>query len=440
MVGVAALVAAACGSAEPPAVMESVETTPAEQATDPPASAETAGSPDDVGLQIRFGDLTARTIDIEADGRNATAAIESLNRFAVDIYASVAADEESNFIIGPYSISFALSMIYAGASGVTAEEIAAVLHADGVPDWHEGLNAYDLSLDARTVGSPTEWRSANQTWSAPDLVLLDEYLDVLTGAYGAPMVSVNFAEDPERARAAINEWTESETNGLIDELFPAGSIKGNTRLALVNAVALDAPWEFPFDPARTGVGDFTTIDGSVVRTPMMRYDEFLPSYYGEGFSAVELPYGGGALSMVAMVPYDDFTSFEAGLDAERLNAVFDGLSEGGIHLLMPRWTSRTALSLPDTLSELGMPSAFGADADFRGMTGGRALWLDAVEHQAFIEVDENGTRAAAATGGAMADSHGPSVYLDRPFVYVIRDRNAGTVLFIGRVLDPTQPE
>ncbi len=412
---VLALVAVACGDAGTAAIAPPVD-----------------------GMVLRFGALTERDIDIDADGANVTAAVQGINEFSLDLYRSLAATEDGNFVASPYSVTFALGMIYAGAAGDTAAEMRSVLHADELPaaDWQEGINAYDLSLHARTSGSPTEWRSANKVWTEPGLPLRDDYLDVLTGVYGSPLAEAQFAADAESERGVINDWVAERTRDRIDELFPAGSIGPSTRLVLVNAIALDAPWEFPFDPASTSNGAFTLADRSQVQVPMMRYGEFLPSGFGDDYEAVELPYAGGALSMVVIEP-TDLGAFEADLTAEKLDTVTNSLTEGGIHLTIPRFSDRTHVRLNDALSSMGMPSAFGAGADFTGMLDGGGLWLDTVEHEAFIEVDEEGTRAAAATGGAMVTSHGPTVMIDRPFLYLIRDRGAGTILFLGRVTDPS---
>ena len=392
----------------------------------------------DPALSLRFGEVTERSVDGGADGRNTTAAVAAMNGFAVDLYGSVVEEVGGNAIVGPYSATFALGMIYAGARGDTAAEMADVLHASGMDPsaWHEGINAYDLTLDARTVGSPTEWSSANKVWTEPGLALRTDYLDILTSSYGSPLAEVDFGTDPEAARELVNRWVDERTGTLIPELFPANSFDPSTVMVLVNAVAMDAPWEFPFDPAATSTQPFTRVDGSTVDVPMMHYDEYLPSLGREDVQAVELPYGGGALSMVVIVP-NDLAAFESGLSATSLAQIFDDIEDGGIHLSLPRWTARTHVELNDVLSELGMPTAFSGDADFSGMVEGGGIWLDQVEHEAFVEVDEQGTRAAAATGGEMLASHGPTVTVDRPYLYVIRDRGAGTILFIGRVLDPT---
>ncbi len=405
-------------------------------ATDPESSIVDDGEPGAEGVSLRFGRMTERSVDVAADGRNTTAAVAGMNEFATDLYTAVASGDAGNVVVSPYSVTFTLGMIYAGARGETATEMANVLHVGDVADWQEGINAYDLTLDARTAGSPTTWSAANKVWTQPGLAFRDDYLDVLTGVYGSPLAEADFAGDADGERQVINAWVEQNTNELIPELFPDGSLDPSTVMVLVNAVALDAPWEFPFDPAATRDEPFTRGDGSTVNVPTMHYDEYLPSAFTQDYQAVELPYGGGALSMVVVQP-NDLAAFEANLNTDTLDSVFDSITDGGIHLSLPKWSARTHLTLNDTLAELGMPTAFGGGADFSGMVDGGGIWLDRVEHEAFIEVDEQGTRAAAATGGAMEGSHGPTITINQPYLYIIRDRGAGTVLFIGRVTDPT---
>ena len=359
-----------------------------------------------------------------------------MNAFAVDLYTAIASREEGNVVVSPYSVTFTLGMIYAGARGDTATEMATVLHAGDPAGWQEGINAYDLTLDSRTAGSPTTWTAANKVWTQPGLALREDYLDVLTGVYGSPLAEADFATDAEGERQVVNAWVEQQTIDLIPELFPKGSLDESTVMVLVNAVALDAPWEFPFDPASTSDEPFTRSNGLTVDVATMHYDEFLPSAVTEEYQAVELPYGGGALSMLVVMP-TDLATFEANLTVESLTGVFDSITDGGIHLSIPKWSARTHLTLNDTLVAMGMPTAFGSGADFSGMVEGGGVWLDRVEHEAFVEVDEQGTRAAAATGGAMLGSHGPTVTINQPYLYVIRDRGAGTVLFVGRVADPS---
>jgi len=428
-----AVVSALVGCGSDDSSVDPLPPSTSQRITSSPSTAPPSGD----RLSLRFGTVTERTIDGGADGRNTTAAVAGINAFSVDLFKAVAAGETGNVVVSPYSVAFALGMMYAGARSETAEQMASVLHADIAAEaWHEGINAYDLTLNARTAGSPTTWSAANKVWTQPGLPLRDQYLDVLTGAYGSPLAEADFGTDAEAERAVINEWVAERTEDRIGELLPVGALTPETVMVLVNAVALDAPWEFPFDPAATADEPFTRPDGTTVTVPMMHYEEYLPSATTAEFQAVELPYGGGALSMVVIVP-TDLAAFEATLTDKSLEDAIGSITDGGIHLSLPRWTDRTNLTLNDTLAALGMPTAFTPSADFSGIVDGGGLWIDRVEHEAYIEVDEDGTRAAAATGGVMRGSHGPTVEVSRPFLYVIRDRGAGTTLFIGRVTDPT---
>ncbi len=294
-----------------------------------------------------------------------------------------------------------------------------------------GFNALDLTLGSRNREG-LELQIANQTWAALGQSFEEAFLDTLGRDYGAPMAMVDFAGEPEAARRAINQWGSDQTRGRVEEVFPPGAISANTRLALVNAVYLLAKWKYRLDPAEEG--RFTLLDGSKVKVPMMGYGLYLPSTYTDDYQAVELPYTGDQLSMVIIVP-TDLEAFEESLDAARLQVVLDGIVEGGIHLTMPSFTLEGHQSLKEPLIALGMRDAF-RDADFSGMTGDRSLFMDAVEHGTFIQVNEEGTEAAALSGVAMALSHGPTVDVNRPFLFLIRDRITGAVLFLGRVVDP----
>jgi serpin B len=326
-------------------------------------------------------------------------------------------------------------MVFAGARGGTASEMADVLHFDRPQDEITPLlNALDLALAARNDPGAVDLRIANQAFAQPGLSLQEPYLTTLTRDFGAPLAELAFT-DPEKARHVINAWVADRTNDRIKELFAVGSLSPQTALVLCNAVSLDAAWTYLFDPAHTLVEPFQPADGPAVSVPMMHFDLYLPLADGDGAWAVELPYGNGDLSMVAILP-DDIDTFIADASPERLERIFGAISEQGIHLSLPKFSFSSELGLVETLSALGMPSAFGGSADFSGMTGSPGLFIDTVQHEAFIEVDEAGTEAHAATGAGMALSHGPSITFDRPFLFVIRDKPTGAVLFIGRVMNP----
>jgi serpin B len=352
--------------------------------------------------------------------------------FAVDLYRSVAPTEEGDLALGPGSLHSALAMIRAGARGRTATEMDAVLRADD--RLHELGSALDQELRSRSDDDAVDVDIANRVWVNGGLELRDEYVQVLAKSYGAALAQLDISGDPEGARAAVNAWVADATRQKVEELFPKGTIGTDTQLVLANALYLQADWKFPFPGRETRDQEFLLPDGSRVDVPTMHYDEYLPSGRGPGWSAVRLPYSGEQLSMTVVVP-EDLPAFEQRLDVALLQQVEAAIKPGGIHLSLPRFTARTHLSLVETLAAMGMPSAFG-DADFSGMTHGGGLVLGEVEHEAVVEVDEEGTEAAAASGGAMLGSHGPTVTVDRPFLFVIRDEPTGAVLFLGRVTDP----
>ena len=395
------------------------------------------GSGGGVEVASRLGSVTERSVVADA---SSSAAVAGVNEFAVDVYREVAAGESGNVVLGPYSVAFALSMAYAGAGGDTATEMGAVLHAGGVDGWHEQLNAYDVTLAERTEGTATSWNTANRVWGQPGVAWNGEFLDVLTGVYGVPLAEADFINDAEQQRQNINAWVDEQTDEMIPELIGEGVLDELTRMVLVNAIALDALWEYPFDPPSNQLRPFTRADGTTVDTVTMDTEAPFVSAITAEYQAVELPYQGGALSMIVVMPAD-LAAFEAGLSRESLTAVFDSLTPGEIKLTLPLWTARTQAPLNDTLKALGMPTAFTLAADFTPMvTDTTDLHISDVVHEAFIEVDALGTRAAAATAvieDEISESLSPRVEINRPFLYVIRDRQAGTILFIGRITDPT---
>ena len=394
----------------------------------------------DDNLEVVVASVTERAEPTIADARDVDAVGDAAAAFALDLYEQVAAAEEGNVVVGPYSAWLALTMTSVGAAGSTYDELAAALHFPlGEDRLLPAANALERTLSHRAADDAVRFAVANRLWGREGATFLTPFLDAMVEHFGAPVVAADFDTDPDAARAGINEWVEDRTDERIPELFPAGTIDTSTQLVLVNAVHLDAPWQLAFDPSQTRRGPFTRGDGTTVETELMRYDLYLPTAVADDWVAVELPYEGGTMSMVVIVP-DDLAAFEADLDLATLDDVLNRISEGGVHLTLPRFAFSTHASLLGPLRALGVTAAFDRDsADFTRMTEGGGLFVDAVEHEAFIEVDEDGTEAAAATGVAMADSHGPSIDATRPFLFLIRDQATGTILFIGRVLDPTVP-
>ena len=395
-----------------------------------------AGSTPEPGPQppnVLTADVQVRDDSPEVDGRDLTSLVDSNTAFALDAFALLAAEAPGeNVALGPYSISQAMAMLYAGARTHTASELEGALRFEIPAErLHPTFNGLGLELLSRN-GDVT-LRIANRVWTDTSFEPEPEFLDVLARDYGAPLAVADFAADPEMARRVINGWVHEVTEEKIKELFPIGTIDATTKLVLANAMYLDAPWKYQFDPDRTSKRGFTLLDGAEVEVDTMHYDEFLPSAWDEQWSAVELPYKGDERSMIVVVP-EDLASFEASLSPQVLADVLAAIEDGGIHLSMPRFTFSFHSSLVELFKALGAPSLFDG-ADLSGLGAG-GLAVSAIEHEAFIQVDEEGTKAAAATGVAVADSHGPTIQVNRPFLFFVVDRPTGSILFLGRVTDP----
>lgn len=372
------------------------------------------------------------------------AAVTATDGLAADLYRTLATGDK-NLVFSPYSVEIALAMTRNGAKGETRAQMDKVLRADAALD--RSLNALDAALASRNGDRSTAERkgsvsleNANALWGQVGFPFDPVFLAELARDYGAGMQTVDYAKDAEAARMSINNWAAARTHDKIKDLLPSGVLDSLTRLVLGNAVYFKAPWETKFDAATPK--PFTKTDGSVISVPTMRVaGHTFTGRYGEGagWKAGEIPYLGGELSMVVVVP-DDLKAFEASLDGATLAGVIAGLHDSLTNAQMPKFTFRTSVQLQDQLGALGMPLAFGRDADFSGMDGRKDLFVKAVVHQAFIAVDEEGTEAAAATA-VVAELKslrvGKVLVADRPFLFVITDNKTGTPLFLGRVTDPS---
>ena len=370
------------------------------------------------------------------------------SEFAFDLYQALAA-EDGNLFYSPYSISVALAMTYAGARGETEEQMADTLRfLLPQQDLHPAFNELDMELDRRGEGAA--WKDGgefrlnivNAIWGQQDYSFLPEFLDVLAENYGAGLRLLDYINQPEESRIVINDWVSDETEGRIEDLIPEGAIDSLTRLVLTNAVYFNAAWMYPFDEDATRDGPFYLLDGGEIRVPMMTQTESLGYAEGDGYQALELPYDGGELSMVVLLPDSgSFAEFEKSLDVGLVNGVIGDLVFQKVALTMPKFEFDSSFGLVDTLAGMGMPIAFSTAADFSGMTGNRELFIGDVVHKAFVSVDEAGTEAAAATAVIMELTAAPQppleVTVDRPFIFFIRDIETGTVLFAGRVMDPS---
>jgi serpin B len=374
--------------------------------------------------------------------------VEGNSTFAFDIYEALR-EADGNLFYSPYSISLALAMTYAGARGETAQQMADTLHFV-LPQnrLHPAFNALDLELGRRGEGAKGKdgdgfrLNIVNAIWGQKDYGFLSEFLDLLAENYGAGLRVLDFASAPEESRITINNWVGDQTEGRIEELIPQGLIDTLTRLVLTNAIYFNAAWQHPFQEDMTEDGLFYLLDGGEVTVPMMRQVELFGYTEGNGYQAVELPYEGGELSMVILLPAPgQFEAFESRLDAQQVGEIIGRLEHRQVTLEMPRFEFKSGFRLKKTLVAMGMPLAFSGAADFSGITGNRDLFIADVVHKAFVSVDEAGTEAAAATAVVMPMAIPPEqpveVTVNRSFVFLIHDIETGGILFVGRVVNPS---
>jgi len=365
------------------------------------------------------------------------ALVAGQNAFAFDLYRAIRTGEH-NLFYSPHSIGVALAMTYAGARGETAEQMATVLHFDLPQEQlHPAMNALAQQL---TQPQGLTLTVANSLWAQDGYPFRDDFLAVLARNYGAGVQAVDYVDPDAReaAREAINRWVEEETDDKIEELIKDDMLTDRTRLVLANAIYFNAKWEQPFRHG-TQDGTFYLLDGSEITVPMMGRRATTPYAQGPAYQAVALPYQGGRIQMVVVLPEaGSFDTVEANLDADFLGEVLDSLVASDVKLYLPRFSYDAELVLKDTLGALGMPDAFDPNrADFSGMDDTQLLYLSHVVHKAFVAVDEEGTEAAAATGVVVEIESMPTeVRVERPFIFFIHDTESGLVLFAGRVMNP----
>jgi len=373
--------------------------------------------------------------------------VEGNSAFAFNLYQALR-EEDGNLFYSPYSISLALAMTYAGARVETEQQMADALHFTLSHNrLHPAFNSLDIELGKRGEGAEGKddegfrLHIVNAIWGQKGYHFLPTFLDVLAENYGAGLRPLDFASTPEESRLIINNWVSDQTEGRIEDLIPQGLIDILTRLVLTNAIYFNAAWQYPFNEAITSDSQFYPLDGGEVTVPMMRQTESFGYTEDDNYQALELLYDGGELSMVILLPRaGQFEAFEESLNAEQVNAIVSALDQRQVALAMPKFEFESAFKLKEALMAMGMPIAFTEGADFSGMTGGRDLFISAVVHKAFVSVDEAGTEAAAATAVIMKVTALPGTPVEftanRPFIFLIRDIETGSILFIGRVLNP----
>ncbi len=382
--------------------------------------------------------------DAGATPENVSRFIAANNQFAFDLYSKFKGDK-GNIFFSPYSISTALAMTYEGAKGKTAEEMQSVLHIPEDPDIRRPAFASAYN-EINKKDKKYELSAANALWAQQDYKFLDEYTGNVEKYYGGKVTNPDFAKETEKSRTTINKWVENKTNNKIKDLIPQGVLSEMTRLVLTNAIYFKGTWIKQFDKKDTKEEDFKTTSGNTVKARMMRLaGDGAKFNYAEkdNLQILEMPYAGEELSMIVLLPKDDaLGALEESLKPGKLSELKNALREQRVDVYIPKFKFETKYSMAETLADMGMPAAFSGNADFSGMDGTKSLYIAAVIHQAFVEVNEEGTEATAATGVVMdLESVAPAIPIfraDHPFIFIIQQKETGNILFMGRVDDPTK--
>ena len=370
--------------------------------------------------------------------------IEANNRFAINLYSQYKS-EEGNIFFSPFSISTAMAMVYEGAEGKTAKEIKSVF---GFPKYDNSRRNQYSNLLSEINKKDKEYalKTANALWAEQDFQFLDEYLTTVEKYYGGKTTNLDFKNEPEASRLIINNWVEDKTNNKIKDLFSEGTIHPLIRLVLTNAIYFKAEWLIQFDADKTSDEYFRVNPDKSIKVPMMQPTSQKSTFnytQNKDLQILEMPYAGEDLSMLILLPLDDdIEALENSFTIEKLTEWKKSLRKRRVKIYIPKFKFETKYFLGETLSNLGMPTAFTNSADFSGMTGTKDLKIDKVIHQAFIEVNEEGTEAAAATGVVMGIMKSrrpltPIFKADHPFIFIIQQNETGNILFMGRVNNPT---
>lgn len=362
---------------------------------------------------------------------------KSINQFSIDLYSKLK-DQPDNLFFSPYSISTALSMVYAGAEGNTASQMKKVLH----------LNTHSEIADLiDQLNQPSEYYKltiANALWGQKGYSIKKEYLGIIKDQYKSELKEVDFKNNTEKSRKTINKWVLDKTNNKIKDLLQPGTVDSLTRLILTNAIYFKANWNEPFEEESTKDEAFYISKKNKTTVKMMNQQESIKYFENRELKMIELPYERRELSMQIILPkkIDGIADLEKKLNYNDLVKWDIGLSYKKVKLKLPRFKTTSDFSLRKILTLLGMKDAFSLPpADFSGISGSKDLFISNVIHKAFVSVDEEGTEAAAATAiGFAKSSFDPSLpkefKADHPFIFLIKDNQSDTILFMGRVIKP----
>jgi serpin B len=371
--------------------------------------------------------------------------VEGNSQFALDLYGKLRS-QPGNLFFSPSSISTALAMTYSGARGETAEQMARALHfpppQEKLPEAFRWLNA---ALRPAAEKPGYRLNAANRLWGQQGFHVLPDFLAVTRDSYHAELAEVDFVGHADLARETINEWVEKQTQEKIKDLVTPGALTPLTRLVLTNAIYFKGEWIKPFPKDATRDERFDVSGHKQTTAPLMHKTDDFKFAAVDGLKALELPYGNGDLSAVVLLPdeIDGLGALEQKLSFENLTRWMTGLRRQKVQVFLPRFKLTSAFSLSSVLAAMGMPLAFDEkQADFSGMSTEEKLYISAVLHKAFVDLNEEGTEAAAATAVVMMTRAAmiprePALFrADHPFLFLIVDNRTKSILFLGRVVNP----
>ena len=390
----------------------------------------------DADMEIRMSSMPlSAPSSLQSDGISQL--VDANSSFALELLGNIF-DREANLVFSPHSLSTVLAMPFAGARGQTETQMAGALHFTlSQEKLHQAFNALNQNLSGYQFAQLTV---SNAVWGSPDTPYQEPFLDILAEFYGTGVRLVDFS-DSRGAVQQINRWVSDQTLERIPELLAPDAIKNETDLVLTNAVYFKAAWAEPFSGDATRDGIFNLLDGGKVIVPMM--SRLIQAKYSEDLwgTAIEIPYEGLELSMVILLPKSDsFDSLIADFNGTRLNQILEQTAPKSVRLTLPKFQLESKVQVKESLMKMGMVDPFG-NADFSGIDGTHELFIDDIYHQAFINVAEAGTEAAAASAVVMSRKGIPQsdveLVVDHPFIFLIRDNTTGAILFLGYIVDPS---
>jgi serpin B len=367
------------------------------------------------------------------------------NRFAFDFFRQISKNDKGNIFFSPASISAAMGMTYAGAKSETQGQIAKVFHfPSNNRRFHS--NQGNIIKDLSSQSDSIQLNIVNSLWVEKTYSLKKSYRKLIEKSYSAAIHPLDFATKFNESRILINENISNSTNQKIKNLLPEGSVDNLTKLILTNAVYFKADWKLKFQKDKTGDAPFYLTPENTIKCKMMGIKKMISYFEDEKIQAVELAYAGNGFSMLILLPRQSLPLDELilGLSPEYLEAIIKGITKQEVSVSIPKFKLAVGYQLKSFLSEMGMQQPFSNNADFGGMTSSNDLKISDVFHKAFVEVNEEGTEASAATAVViqMKSIMGNDKFFraNRPFIFLIREKTTGSILFLGRMVDPTKSE